>query len=88
MTAADREAYNLRMQQNMQAMSPEQMAERARQQAVGMQNSARLYRPEQAHNMRNMWPHDANMLAGIAPNQLPPLTWRQRFNQWLSRFWS
>ena len=50
-------AYILAQQQrNMQAMSHEQMQDRALQQAIGMQNAAQSYPGGDA--LRNMWPAD------------------------------
>ena len=73
---ADRAKYILAMQQGMQAMSPEKMAERARRQQAGMQNAAQPYHPDQMHNLRNMWPSE------FVPPQSNP-TRMHRLRCWL-----
>ena len=83
MTDEQKQEIMRRYNQGMCAMSDAQMAVRAAEQAEGMRNAASD--PKDADNLRNFWPHDA--LADIGPANMPPLTWRQRLTQWLSRFW-
>lgn len=83
MTDDKREKYCLAMQQGMQAMNEEQMAQRAKQQQAGMQNAA-LPSAAQQDAMRNFWGAYSDPRNAFIP--MPPkLSLFQRLRDKLAR---